>query len=174
MATTQKTWIGNLLAKIAAFFAGATNAAHDFAVVADNLANAIKTAEASTLGQLFETGLEMLIPASTGLVDAFKLYWPKLLVTLNLAVQETGKTDEQIIIDGAAALAKMKGIDPNAFAVVMTGISAHVKQWFMDNTGSGGTIQQSILTQVIAHDPTLATVIGLAPVTDTVDTKKAA
>ncbi len=160
MSTTQTSWLSNLLAKIGSWFSTATTETHDFAVIADNLANTVKTVEASTVGQVFETTLEMIIPASTGLVNAFKLYWPKLITTLNLAVAETGKSDTQIVVDGAGALNKMKGIDPNAYATTVTGIAANIKQWLMDNTGSGGTIQQGIITQVIAHDPSLATIIG--------------
>lgn len=163
--TNQKTWLGNLLAKIGAWITGAKDEVHDLAVIADNLANVIKKAEASTIVQTLETTVEMIIPASTGLVNAFKLYWPKLVTVLNLAVAETNKTDTQIMVDGAQALAVMKGLDPNAYAGTMNTIASMIKQWFDDNMGlAAGTMQTALITQQLVHDPSLASILNIPSV----------
>lgn len=155
MSTTNKTWLGNLIAKVAAWFSTASNDLHDFTVIADNLVNAIKKIEASTVGQFLETTVEILIPASTGLVNAFKLWLPVVVIDLNWALQEEGKTNEQKITDAAAYLIKLKVINPDAYATQANALNALIQKWLGDNSGIGTTIQQALVSAPIVHDPSL-------------------
>lgn len=155
-APTQ-TWLGKLFSTIASWFSKAGPVVHSITIIADNVANAVKNAEASQLGQLFEVGLEMAIPASTGLVNAFKLELNVIVTDLNWAVAEEGKTGNQIVQDGLTYLASIKGTDN--YAVQLHAFAAKVQKWFSDNLGAGLTIEQALLTPQIVHNPAL---LGIA------------
>ncbi len=148
--TTQKTWLGNLIAKVAAFFSGASNGIHDITVIADNIANTIKN---SPLTGLLENALEMVIPASTGLVEAFKLELPNIVEKLNWALAAESKTPDALVIEGLAYLKTLKGTDD--YVIQLNSFAAKVQKWFSDNLGYGLTIQAALLTPQIVHDPAL-------------------
>jgi hypothetical protein len=162
MADNTKTWLGRIFATIASWFSSASGAVHDLTVLADNLANAIKNLEASTVGTFIETTVEMLIPASTGLINAFKLWLPVIVTDLNWAVAEEGKTPEQILADAIAYLNKIKVTNPNAYAGQLNTLNALIQKWFSDNQGLGLTIQAALTAAQVVHDPSL-TSLTIAP-----------
>jgi hypothetical protein len=151
MSTTN--FLSNLWEKVKTFFHGASTQVHSIVDIADKIANAIKLAEASQVGQLLETGLEAFIPASTGLVNAFKLWLPKIVTDLNWAVAENGKTDAQKVQDAVAYLASIKGTD--AYAAQLNTLNALIQKWLSDNQGAGMTIQQALTVSQVNHNPDL-------------------
>ena len=154
MSTTPTTWLGKLFATVASWFSKVSGPIHDVTVLADNIANAIKN---SPLTSVAYTALEMAIPASTGLVDGFKLALPKIVTDLNWAVAEESKTPDQLIQDGLDYLKTIKGTDD--YVIQLNSFAAKVQKWFSDNQGLGLTIQQALLSPQIVHNPTL---LGIA------------
>jgi len=151
---TQTTWLSRLFASIVVFFSKAAPAIHDITVIADNVANVMKS---SPITSIVETGLEMAIPASTGLVEAFKLQLPNIVTKLNWAVAEESKTPDQLVLDGIRYLQSVKGTD--IYVVQLNSFAALVQKWLSDNQGLGLTIQQALLTPQIVHSPQL---LGIA------------
>lgn len=147
------SFLASLWEKVKTFFHGASIAVHSIVDIADKIANAIKTVEASQVGQLLETGLEAFIPASTGLINAFKLWLPKIVTDLNWAVAEEDKTDTQKVADAVAYLASIKGTD--VYAAQLNTLNALIQKWLSDNQGAGITIQQALTVSQIIHNPDL-------------------
>lgn len=152
MPTTQttQTWLGKVFAKVASWFGNASGAIHDVVVIADNVANAIKS---SPLTPVVETLLEKAIPASTGLVEAFKLELPNIVTKLNWAVAESSKTPDQLVADGLAYLQTLKGTDQ--YVIALHSFAATVQKWFSDNLGYGLTIQMALTSPQVVHNPAL-------------------
>lgn len=154
MSNTKTTWLGKLFAAIGAFFSGASAQVHDVTIIADRVANVIKS---SPITSALETGIEMAIPASTGLVEAFKLELPNIVQKLNWAVAEETKTPDQMVQDAFKYLQSIKGTDD--YVIQLNGFAAKVQKWLSDNQGLGLTIQQALLTPQIVHNPQL---LGIA------------
>jgi hypothetical protein len=154
---TGKSWLGNLISKFLTWVnLKAKPEIHDFAVVADKVGNAFKASEASPTGllHLFEVALPMIIPASTGLVNAFQFALAKIVTDLDLAVAETSKTGDQIIMDGLKKLESLKGTED--YAIKMHSFAAKVQMFFSNNLQLGLTIEQALTLPAIVHDPTLS------------------
>ena len=152
------TWLSKILAKVASYFGNASNEIHDVAVISTNVVNAIKNAEQSNIGQLVETGLEMVIPASSGLINAFKLWLPVVLKDLNWVVGETNLNltlpDLQNYLSAAASyLSTIKGTD--VYAAQLNSLNALVQKWFSDQRGLGLTMPQALLTPQAVYNPNL-------------------
>jgi hypothetical protein len=139
--------------KVKSLFSGADTLVHTIVTTADNLANAIKNLEASQVGQFLEVGLEALIPASTGLINAFKLWLPVVVIDLNWAVKEDGKTDAEKVADAVAYLESIKGTD--AYAAQLNTLNALIQKWLSDNQQGGLTIQQALTISQVNHNPDL-------------------
>lgn len=153
----QKTWLGRLIQKVGNWFTNeAKPIVHDIVVIADNVGNKLKASEASPTGllHLFEVALPMVIPASTGLINAFQFELNKIVTDLNWAKAESGKTGDQIVQDGLTYLKSLKGTDD--YAIQMHAFAAKTQKWFSDNLQAGLTIQQALTTPSIVHDPTLS------------------
>jgi len=153
MTTTSNGFLAKLWDKVKSLFHSASGAVHTIVTVADNIANEIKTLEASQIGQFLETTVETLIPASTGLVNAFRLWLPKIVTDLNWAVKEEGKTDAEKIADAVAYLESIKGTD--AYAAQLNTLNALIQKWLSDNQGAGMTIQQALTISQVNHNPDL-------------------
>lgn len=146
-------FLGNLWDKVKSLFHTASSKVHDIVTIADNVANAVKTLEASTVGQFIESGIEALIPASTGLVNAFKLWLPVIVTDLNWAVKEEGKTDAEKVADAVAYLESIKGTD--VYASQLNTLNALIQKWLSDNHGAGLSIQQALTISQVNHNPDL-------------------
>lgn len=156
-AVPQKTWLGRLIQRFADWVSNtAKPEIHDVAVMADKIGNAFKASEASPTGllHLFEVALPMIIPASSGLVNAFQFALSKIVTDLDLAVAETDKTGDQIIMDGLKKLESLKGTED--YAIKMHSFAAKVQMWFSANLQLGITIEQALTLPAIVHDPTLS------------------
>lgn len=115
---------------------------------ADKFVTEVLTFAASPTGQTIESIIETFIPAN--LVDAAKLWLPKLFVDLKWATAETGKTDSQIISDGLGYLASTTG---NIKASQANTLAANVASFISDNQGTGLTIQQTLTAAQPIHAP---------------------
>ncbi len=146
-------FLTDLWNKVKSFFHSASPIVHTIVTVADNAVNTIKVLEASNVGQFLESGVEAFIPASTGLINAFKLWLPVLVTDLNWAVKEEGKTDVQKVQDALAYLASIKGTD--TYASQLNSLNALIQKWLSDNQGAGMTIQQALTTSQVVHNPDL-------------------
>lgn len=153
--TSVKTWLSKAWTTIKTFFDKASNQVHDLTVIADNLANALKNAEASNIGQFLETTVEMIIPSSTGLINAFKLWLPVVVAKLNWAVAEEGKAPQQVVADAVSYLQGLKTSDPDLYAAQLNTLNALIQKWFSDNQGAGLNIQQALATTQVVHNPDL-------------------
>jgi hypothetical protein len=149
-------FLADLWEKVKSLFHTATSEVHNIVTIADNIANQIKTLEASAVGQFLEATIETLIPASTGLVNAFRLWLPKIVTDLNWAVKEAGKTDAEKIADAVAYLESIKGTD--AYAAQLNTLNALIQKWLSDNQGAGLTIQQALTISQVNHNPDLVAV----------------
>lgn len=148
-----ETTLAKLWDKVKSLFSSASSEVHTIVSIADKIANEIKTLEASQVGQFLEVTLEALIPASTGLVNAFKLWLPVIVTDLNWAVAEEGKTNTQKISDALTYLASIKGTD--VYASQLNTLNALIQKWMSDNQGAGVTIQQALTMAQVVHNPDL-------------------
>lgn len=148
-------FLENLWDKVKSLFSKADTLVHTIVTLADELVNKLKDLEESEAGQFLETAIETLIPASTGLINAFRLWLPIVVTDLNWAVQEEGKTSEEKIADAIAYLTKLKVINPDAYAAQLNTINALIQKWLSDNQGAGLNMPQALTITQVNHNPDL-------------------
>lgn len=125
--------------------------------IAENVLNGLKTFDASIVGQTLEGVLEVTIPASTGIIDAFKLQLPVWLIELKWIENEGNKTLQQQWEDAKVYL---DTLSPDVFAVQYNTLKALFTKFFGVNTldannpdvGANLNIQQSLLLAQPSHD----------------------
>ena len=147
--------LSNLWDKVKSFFSGASNQVHDIVTIADKIANEIKTLDESTVGQFLTSTIVTIIPAASGLVNAFQLWLPKIVTDLNWAVKEEGKTDAEKVTDAVNYLTSLKASNPDAYASQLNSINALIQKWLSDNQGAGLNIQQALTISQVNHNPSL-------------------
>lgn len=124
--------------------------------IAENVLNGLKSFDDSIVGATVEGIIEQFIPASTGLISAFKLQLPVWIIELNWIKAEQGKTLEEQWKDALAYLATIS--DPKTKAVQLAGLKALFLHFFGSNAGvtvNGKelTIQQMIVLSPPTHQP---------------------
>lgn len=117
--------------------------------IAENVLNAIKSFEASPEGQALEAVIESVIPASTGLINAFKLQLPVWLVQLKWIEDEDSKTLDEQWADAQAYLATI--VDPQVYAVQLAALKSLFSTFFANNAGVSLNIQQGIVLSQPTH-----------------------
>lgn len=153
--TTQEPWLEREFDDIKVWVIGEVDKLKPLVDIADKLVNEIKTLEASAAGQFVETTIETLIPASTGLINAFRLQLPVWVIDLNWAADEEGKTDDQKWQD---AVTYLNGIvDPDVRAAQLNTLKALFSKFFAGNSGHALTMPQSLTISQPSHDPAIAT-----------------
>jgi hypothetical protein len=158
MSTEKKTWLGRLFQKLAAWVSTADDKLHDAAMIANNIGNAVVKAMASPQAQLLLDEIEMVVPASTGLVEALKLQVPVIVNKVHTVSTVLGTSGEQQAMESLASLALIAKSDPDLFATKVDGIVALVIKFISDNQGLGATIQQVLPMPQIVHNPDLVNV----------------
>ena len=153
MSTTNL--LSTLWEKVKSFFANASTEVHVIVTVADNIVNVFKNLEASATGQFLETTLETLIPSTIPLVNAIKLWLPKVFTDLNWAVAEDGKKPEEVLQDALNYLQKVKSLNIDAYAASLNTLNALIQKFISDNQESGLTIQQALAVGQVVHNPDL-------------------
>lgn len=123
--------------------------------IAESLLNGLKAFDGSIVGQTVEGIIEQYIPASTGLINAFKLQLPVWLIDLGWIKHEAGKTVDQQWQEALDYLATIS--DPKTRAVQLAGLKALFLHFFGSNAGvtvNGKelTIQQMIVLSPPTHD----------------------
>ena len=147
--------LSHLWDKVKSFFSGASGTVHEIVTIADKIANEIKVLDESQVGQFLTVTIETIIPSTTGLINAFQLWLPKIVTDLNWAVQEDGKTDAQKVTDAVNYLSKLKASNPDAYASQLNSINALIQKWLSDNQGAGLNIQQALTISQVNHNPNL-------------------
>ena len=137
------------------FFAKQGPVVKSITAQADALVNEFKNLEESTVGQFLESGIEAIIPASTGLINAVHIALPIVCVDLNWAVNEEGKSDALIITDALAYLAQLKTKDPVLYAGALNTLSTKIGTILSGDKGLTLTTEQSLLLSPIAHNPNI-------------------
>lgn len=154
-----ETFLSILFKKIAAWLKGAEKVLAPSIQIAENLLNALKKFEASPLGQTVNVLIETLIPASTGLINAFQLQLPVWLIDLGWIKNEAGKTLDQQWQDAQAYLNSI--IDPNVKATQLAALKALFTNFFVQNSGvtvspnTEFTINHAMVLAVPSHDPSI-------------------
>lgn len=160
MSTTNKSWIGNAIAAVVGIFHKAETIADSLIQEADDFANTIKKIEESSAVQFLEQGIETFFPASTGLINAARLWLGKLSDVLTNSSAEVVKTDAQKLTDLTTYLNKVKAVDEVTYSGLLTTINAGYQQFKANNTGvTGLTTPMSLAAAPVAHDPTLGTAV---------------
>lgn len=134
---------------IASLFSKSNNALKEIATIADNFVNALKAAEASPTGQAIESIIELIIPSSTGLINALKLAFP--IAQQQLANIEDGKTQAELEQAFLSWLTGLKTSDPNLYAGALTTINAWVQKFLADNQGEILPIENALANTQIVH-----------------------
>lgn len=154
--STPQTLVGKLIAIVVGIFHKADPIIDQFALWADNLINKVKILEASDVGQFIEKEIEDFIPASTGLIDAFKLWLPKVAGIITAGKVEADKTDAQKLTDLVTYLGTLKIADPVLYAGILNTLNASVQQFYSTNGGVVLPVSQSLAIAQVVHDPTLS------------------
>lgn len=152
---SDESFLGKLWHSVKTFFTGASSVVHTIITVADKIVNEFKTVEESTVGQFLETTLETLIPQTIPLVNALKLWLPKIVTDLNWAVAEDGKKGEEVLADALKYLNTLKGVNIDAYAAQLNTLNALIQKFMSDNQQGGLTIQQAITVGQVIHNPDL-------------------
>lgn len=155
MSTTPTTVIGKAIAKVIALFHKVEAIIDVIIDDADKFVNTLKNLEASDAGQFLEIGIEALFPSATDLINAGKLWLPKLAgVILNIKDEEN-KTDEQKLADLIAYAAHLKANDMVAYTGLLTTLNVAYQQFVTTNKGIAFTIPQSFVASPVNHDENL-------------------
>ena len=139
----KKIW-----ATVQQFFAGLKSETHEVLIIADTVLNKLKAFEGTELGQFIEQEIEPLIP---GLGVALHLWMPEAFKLLNWAIAETGKTGDQLALEGLEYLKNIPDADTKA-AQHNTGV-ALIGRFIGTNTGAALTIQQHLIAAQVVHNP---------------------
>jgi hypothetical protein len=126
--------------------------------IAETLLNALKKFDESAVGQTVEGIIETYIPASTKLIDAFKLQLPIWLIDLGWIKNEVGKTLEDQWKDALNYLATIQ--DPKVKATQLIALKTLFLHFFGVNmgvtvNGKELTIQQMSILAPPTHDPSI-------------------
>lgn len=154
-----KTFLSTLFQKIVKWLEGVEKVLSPMLTIAENLLNALKTFEATPLGQTVEGIIETFIPASTGLINAFKLQLPVWLIDLKWIQDEANKTLDQQWQDALIHLNSIN--DPNVRATQLVALKSLFTHFFVTNSTevvsptTPFTINHAILLSVPSHDTTI-------------------
>lgn len=153
-----ENFLSNLFKEIWNWITVAEKALAPTITIAENLLNALKKFDDSVIGQTVEGIIEQYIPASTGLINAFKLQLPVWLIDLKWVENEAGKTLEQQWQDALNYLNTIQ--DPKVKATQLSALKALFLHFFGTNTGTliNGkelTIQQMIVLAPPSHDASI-------------------
>lgn len=142
-------WIADELHKLVSWISGAEKTLAPAISIAETALNALKTFDSSVAGQTIESIIEGVIPASTGLINAFHLQLPVWLVELNWIKNETGKTLTEQWEDVQSYLNSIS--DPDVKASQYNTLKALFLKFFGSNTGEPVTIQQALTLAQPTH-----------------------
>ncbi len=138
--------IGHFFKKVLDWITGAEEKLKPILKIAEDVLNALK----SPAAQSIEAIIESVVPASTGLIEAFKLQLPVWLVQLKWIEDEAGKTLDQQWQDALNYLNSIPDKDVRAAQL------ATLKALFTKFFGSDGehvvNIQQAITLSQPSHD----------------------
>lgn len=153
--TDAENFLSNLFKKIVTWITAAEKQMAPVITIAEKLLNGLKSFDDSIAGQTVEGIIESYIPASTGLINAFKLQLPIWLIDLKWVQDETGKSLQDQWQDALNYLATIK--DPNVKATQLAALKALFLHFFGTNAGTtvNGqplTIQQMIVLAPPTHD----------------------
>lgn len=151
------TVVGKLIAAVVSIFHKAEPIVDEIVNDANIFVNEFKILEASDVGQFVEVGLETLIPASTGLIEAAKLWLPRVSVLLTNIQSEESKTDEQKVQDLLAYANTLKANDNVLYAGLMNTLNVAYQQFRANNQGVVLPVSQSLAIAPVSHDPSLGT-----------------
>lgn len=149
------TDLANLFKKILGWIEKAEKALGPVIPIAEGLLNGLKSFDSSVVGQTVEGIIEQFVPASTGLINAFKIQLPIWLIDLKWIQNEGNKTLEEQWQD---AMTYLNGIvDPKIRATQLASLKALFMHFFGTNTGAliDGkelTIQQMMVLSPPTHD----------------------
>ncbi len=136
------TWISKAIHDVLNWIKGAEAKLSKPLSIAEDLLNGLKSFDESATGQLVETIIEATIPASTGLIDAFKLQLPLWLKELNLI---KGEFDKSLTEQWEDVLTYLNSIqDPDVKAAQYNTLKALFSKFVAVNTGNPATIQQML------------------------------
>ena len=151
-------FLSNLFKTILSWIKAAEHALIPVITIAENLLNALKAFDSSVVGQTIESIFEAYIPASTGLINAFRLQLPIWLIDLGWIKNEAGKTLDEQWQDALTYLNSIK--DPKVKATQLAALKSLFLHFFGTNAGAtvNGkeiTIQQMITLSQPTHDPNI-------------------
>lgn len=152
------TQISDLFTRLIKWITGAEEKLAPVIDIAENVLNGLKSFDSSIVGQTVEGIIEEFVPASIGLINAFKLQLPVWIIELNWIRDENGKTLEQQWQDALNYLASIT--DPKTKAVQLAGLKALFLHFFGSNMGvtvnnKELTIQQMIVLSPPTHDASM-------------------
>lgn len=151
--STQENFLEKVWDIVKNIFSKSTNVIQDIAGIANNFVNALKAAEASPTGQAIESIIELVIPSSTGLINALKLAFPK--VQEQLANIESGKTEAEIEQLFLQWLQGLKVADPVLYAGTLTTLNAWVQTFLANNQGQDLPVENALTNGVVLHKAAL-------------------
>jgi Cu2+-containing amine oxidase len=157
MSNTPSTIVGKLIAAVVSIFHKAEPIVDDITNIANKLVNGIKAFKAAhpELVQDIEILIETVIPASTGLINAVKLAFPKAAAVIANVTTEESKTDQEKYQDLINYLTSLKTNDAVLYAGALNTINAWFQQFIASNQGVNLPVSQSLAIAPIVHDPTL-------------------
>lgn len=146
-----ENFLVNIFKKLIEWITGAEKALKPVITIAENVLNGIKNFDGSVEGASIESLIEQLIPASTGLIDAFKIQLPVWLTQLNWIKDEANKTLDEQWADAQAYLNSI--IDKDVKATQLAALKALFTKFFGSDGEHVVNIQQAITLSQVTHDP---------------------
>lgn len=154
-----ETFLSDLFQKIVSWLKGAEKALSPVISIAENLLNALKKFDESVVGQTVEGLIEQYIPASTGLINAFKLQLPIWLQQLNWIETESSKSIEEQWQDALKYINSIS--DADVKATQLNSLKALFIKFFgansenVINATTPLTIQHALVLAQPSHDPNI-------------------
>ncbi len=142
-------WISEAIHNVLNWIKGAEQTLAPALTIAENLLNLLKDFQDSAAGQTIELIIEAAIPASTGIIEAFKIQLPFWLKELNLI---KGEADKSLTEQWQDVLTYINSIqDPDVKASQYNTLKALFTKFIANNTGQTTTIQQALVLAQPTH-----------------------
>jgi hypothetical protein len=142
-------WISDEIHKLLAWVTQAEKKLAPAISIAETVLNALKSFDNSIIGQTVESIIEAAIPASTGLIEAFKIQLPIWLIDLNLIKNDGNKTLTEQWEDILTYLNSIS--DPDVKASQYNTLKALFLKFFGTNSGEVVSIQQALMLAQPTH-----------------------
>lgn len=121
---------------------------------ANDLVNALKKVDESTVGQFVETTVATIYPPASGILDAIHIALKQAVIDLGLVSKDmAGKSNGEVLLGAVATLNDLKAADPTLYSGTLQTLSQKIQTIEAGATGVLLSDDQAAVNAVISHNP---------------------